>query len=178
MARNKTTTQTYATYLTHTQTKDNKFIHPPLKITNLNLSTQECNLDKDILANKPTLQVQGAKSHIYDQGGNYRAIITTKRLHWIWNPYSHNNLLHLTNFLQPPPQDFETKILWLLQRNIPILPKKKPKNIQPNNNHHTLHPEITKLLIGSFEITHSYYYSSSLTCSIQLTQTTHPTTRI
>ena len=74
----------------------------------------------------------------------------------------------LTNFLKPPPQDFETKILWLVQRYISILPPpKKFKIIQPNNNHHTLHPEITKVLIESFNITHSYY-SSQFACPIQL----------
>jgi hypothetical protein len=127
-ARKKKTTQTYTTYLNHTQTKVNKFIHPPLKITNLTISTQECNPNKDILANKPTTQVLALESHIYDQGGNYMAIITTKRLHWLWNIYSHNNLMNLTNFLQPPPQDFETEILWLVQRYITILPKRKPRN--------------------------------------------------
>ena len=88
----------------------------------------------------------------------------------------HNNPQHLTNFLQPPPQDFETKILWLIQQYIIILPKKKPKTIQPRNLHQTLHPEITKTLINSFKITHSYY-SSPLTCPTQLTQYNSPHNR-
>jgi hypothetical protein len=33
--------KTYANYLTHVQTKDKKFIQPPLKITNLTTSIQE-----------------------------------------------------------------------------------------------------------------------------------------
>ena len=41
--------------------------------------------------------------------------------------------------------------------------------IQLNNLHHTLHPTITKTLIESFHITHSYC-SSPLTCPTQLTK--------
>ena len=96
-----------------------------------------------------------------------------ERLQWLWNQYSHNNIPHLTNFLQPPPQDFETEILWLIQRYVAILPKKKPKIIHPNNNHNTLHPDIIRLLIDSFQITHSYY-SSPLTCPTKLTQYNSP----
>ena len=47
---------------------------------------------------------------------------------------------------------------------------------QPNNLHHTLHPDITKLLIDSFKITHSYY-SYPLTCPIQLTHYNSPHNR-
>ena len=112
-------------------------------------------------------------SRIYDHSGKYMATITTERLHWLWNRYSHNNLPHLTNILQPPPWDFETKILWLVQRYITILLKKKPKIIQPNNNHYTLHPKITKFLVKSFKITHSYY-PSPLTCPIQIMQYDSP----
>jgi hypothetical protein len=110
---------------------------------------------------------------IYTTKKNYIATLTIERLHWLWKQFSHNTLQHLTNFLQPPLQDFETEILWLLQRYITILPKKKPKTIQPNNLHQTLHPEITKTLIESFQTTHSYY-SSPLTCPTQLTQYNSP----
>ena len=100
------TTQTFDKYLNHIQTKDNKFIHPPLKITNLKISTQDRNVDKDILNNKPTIQTPNSETnsetHIYNQNGNYMATITTKRLHWLWNQYSHNKFQHLTTFLQPP----------------------------------------------------------------------------
>lgn len=133
-------------------------------------------MDKDILVNKPTIPIQALDSHIYDQGGNYMATITTERLHWLWNRYFHNNLPHLTNFLHPPPQDFKTEILWLIQINLIILPKENPKNILPTNIHHTLHPDITRLLISSFKITHAYY-SSPLTCPIQLIQYNSPHNR-
>ena len=97
------------------------------------------------------------------------ATITTERLQWLWNQFSHNNPTQLTNFLQPPPQNFEIEILWLTQRYITVLPKRVSKHIQPNNLHHTLHPVITKILIESFKITHSYY-SSPFTYPTQITQ--------
>ena len=96
-------------------------------------------------------------------------VITIERLQWLRNQFFHNNPTQRTNSLQPPPRNFETLLLWLTQRCITTLPKRKPKNIQPENLHHTLHPEITKMLIESFEITHSYY-SSPLTCPTQITQ--------
>jgi hypothetical protein len=55
---------TYANYLTHVQTKDKKFIQPPLKITNLSTSIQECNPDKDILVYKPTIQISSSEANI------------------------------------------------------------------------------------------------------------------
>jgi ribonuclease HI len=178
------TTNTYTKYLTNTQTNDTKFIHPPLTITNLTLNIHECNPDKDIITNKPSITTHALGANIYDQKRNFIATLTLERLHWLWNQFSHNTLQHLTNFLQPPPQDFETEILWLLQIYITILPKKKPKIIQPNNLHQTLPSAITKTLpsaitktlIESFQITHSYY-SSPLTCPTQLTQYNSPHTR-
>ena len=99
-----------------------------------------------------------------------------ERLKWLWARFSQHNLTHLTYFLQPKVQNFETEILWLIQRYVTILPKKKPKHILTNNQHHTIPPEITELLINSFQITHSYY-SSPLTCPIQITQYNSPHTR-
>ena len=71
------TTQTYASYFNYTQPKDNKFIHPPLKITNLTLTTQESNPDKDINFNQPTIQIQANEAHIYDQQGKYIITLNT-----------------------------------------------------------------------------------------------------
>ena len=105
------TIQTYANCLNHTQSKDNKYIHPPLEITNLQLSIQECNPDKDIQVDTPTIHIQELEANIYDQRGNHIANITTKHLQWLWNQFSHNASTQLLNSLQPPPQNFETKIL-------------------------------------------------------------------
>lgn len=41
----------------------------------------------------------------------------------------------MANFLHPPPQDFATEILWLIQRYVTILPKTKKKK----SNHQRLH---------------------------------------
>ena len=101
------TTNTYVKYLTNTQTKDIKFIHPPLTITNITVNIHECNPDKDIITNKPTITTHALGANIYDHNGNYIATLTLERLHWLWNQFSHNNLQHLTNFLQPPPQDLD-----------------------------------------------------------------------
>ena len=72
--------KTYANYLTHVQTKDTKFIQPPLKITNLTTSIQECNPDKDILGNKVTIQTNNVEANIYDQNGNHVATMNIDRL--------------------------------------------------------------------------------------------------
>lgn len=101
--------------------------YTPLKIANVKISTQEHNLDKDILTNKPIMQIQASMSNIYNHNTKYIATLNIERLQWLWNQFSHDNLLHLTNFLQPPSPDFETKILWLVQRYITTLPKKKLK---------------------------------------------------
>ena len=159
----------YASCLNHTQSKDSKFIHPPLHITNLKLSIQECNPDKDIQVDHPAIQIQNLEAHVYDQRGNYMASISTERLQWLWNQYSYHHFSQATQNLQPPPQNFETEILWLIQRYITILPKRKPKTIQPKNMHHKIHPTIIQTLIEAHKITHSYY-SSPLTCPTQLTQ--------
>jgi hypothetical protein len=137
-------TKTYTNFLTHVQTKDKKFIQPPLKITNLTTSTQECNPDKDILVNKPTIQMNTSEASVYDQNGNYIATINIDRLQWLWSQFTHNKQQHLINFLHPPPQDFETEVLWLLQRYVTILPKKKPKTIQPQNLHQHFTPKSSK----------------------------------
>jgi hypothetical protein len=82
----------------------------------------------------------------------------------------------MIHFLNPPPQDFATEILWLTQRYVTILPKRKPKKHNPNNNHQTLHPTTLQALIETYNITHSYY-SSPLTCPITLTQYNSPHNR-
>ena len=112
----------------------NLYTPPPLRIDIFKISIQERNLDKDIIAIKPPIQIQDSATTIYDQNGSYIATLKTERLLWLWNQFSQTNLPHLTNFLQPPPQDFETEILWLFQRYITIFPKKK------NQKHMTIQP--------------------------------------
>ena len=75
----------------------------------------------------------------------------------------------MASFLQPPLQDFATKILLLTQRYIIVLLKKKPKKCNPNSNHQTLHQFTLNILIEAYQIKQSHY-SSPLTCPTQLTQ--------
>ena len=89
--------------------KRQKIHSPPLKIINLKTYIQECNPDKNIITNKPTIQVQALESNIYDHNGRYITTITTDRLHWLWNQFSHNKHPYLTNFLQPPHKTLQPK---------------------------------------------------------------------
>ena len=97
--------------------------------TNLTLNTKECNPDKDIITTKPTIQIQGAETNIYDQTGAYILTMPLTRLQWLWERYNQNQTHHMIHFLNPPPHDFATKILWLTQRYVTNLPKRKPKKI-------------------------------------------------
>ena len=74
------------------------------------MSIQNCNMYENINKNDPTLQIQCNQSHIYDQQGQYMAIITTKKLHCLWNKLSHNKPPDPIETLHPhpPPQDFAT----------------------------------------------------------------------
>lgn len=98
-------------------------------------------------------------SQIYGQQGRHNP---AKRMHWLWDWFSHNNLPHLTKLLQPLPQYFAMEVFWLTHINITYVPR-KPKVIHRTNQHHTLNPEITKIPIDSYKITHSYYSSPSHT---------------
>ena len=80
---------------------------------------------------------------------------------------------HMASFLQPPLQDFATKTVCLTQGYVIVLPKKKLKEHNPNNNHQILHPSTSNILIEAYHITQSYY-SSPLTCPTQLTQYNSP----
>jgi hypothetical protein len=66
-------------------------------------------------------QIQGLKSHIFDQKEGYTSTATIDKMHWIWNNFSQHILPNLTISLQPPPQEFA--ILWLIQRYVTIPPK-------------------------------------------------------
>lgn len=81
---------------------------------------------------KPTIQIQEFDSNIYNHRGAYITTIPSTRLQWSWDKLIQNKTHHMANFLQPSPQDSGTKILWLAQWYITILPKKiTSKNITP-----------------------------------------------
>ena len=58
----------------------------------------------------------------------------------------------------------------------PYYQEKKPKSILPINQHQSIHPTITILLITTFQLTHSYY-SSPLTSPLLLKRHNLPHTR-
>jgi hypothetical protein len=177
--RNQQETNTLTTYnscINFRQSKDQRFIRPPIIAPNLTLITKECNPDKDIITTKPTIQIQGTETNIYDPTGAYVLTMPLTRLQWLWERYSQSQTHPMLHFLNPPPQDFTTEILWLTQRYVTILPKRKPKKHNPNNNHQTLHPSTLQALIEAYNITHSYY-SSPLTCPTTITQYNSPYNR-
>ena len=49
------------------QNKDLRHISPPLNIPLVNISTHECNPEKNINTNTNKIQVHGANAHIYDE---------------------------------------------------------------------------------------------------------------
>ena len=109
--------QTYASCLNHTQSKDTRYIRPSLQITNLKLSTQECNHIKPILANRPTIQVQAQSlEHTITMGTTQPPLLPKG-----YNGYDIN--YSTTNKLPPTSTTrLATEILWLTQRYITILP--------------------------------------------------------
>lgn len=112
------------------------FSHSPIIAPNLTLTTKECNPYKDFITTKPTIQIQETEIYIYDQIGAYILIMPITRLQWLWERYNQSQVHPMLYFLNPPPQDFATEFLWLTQRYyVTILPKRKPKKHNLNNNY-------------------------------------------
>ena len=101
-----------------------------------------------------TIQVLHNSAYLYDQDGKHLQTITTQRLQWLWAQYHH--ALPNISYLEPPPQTFEIEVIWLIHRY------KYPKNTQ-----YSLPTIMLKHIITNFNRTHTYF-SSPLTCCIQL----------
>jgi len=145
------------------QTRDACFIPPPTTIALTYISTTECNPEKNIITNTNTIITQSDLTHLYLNTGTHLTIIPTTRLQWLWKQY--HTALHTTHDLVPPTQLFETKIIWLYQRY-----KYNKSNKTPlRTPQHTLPQNILQSLTTTFNISHSYF-SSPITCSIQITQ--------
>ena len=76
-----------------------------------------------------------------------------------------------------PHKTSPLKLHDFLNRHVTILPRNKPKNILPINQHQSIHPTITTLLITTFQLAHSYY-SSPLTYPLLLKRYNSPHTRV
>jgi hypothetical protein len=140
-----------------TQPKDTRYITPELFLPLVHLSIQECNHDKDIITNTPTIAIQHEQAHIYDNIGLHLTTIPTLRLNWLWFQY-HTTLHNPSNFT-PPIQSFETELVWLYHRYKPRLSKNDPLN----SAQYILPTAILNHIFDSFQITHSYF-SSPVTC--------------
>jgi hypothetical protein len=71
------------------QQKDTRFIQPSLNLPYIKLDINECNANKDIIANAPTIYTNGNTIEIFDSQGKHIRTITTQRLEWLWN-----NIIH------------------------------------------------------------------------------------
>jgi hypothetical protein len=67
-------------HFTPEQTRNTRFIPPSTKIPQTQISTIECNPQKDIATTKNTIQTQNELTHIYDNIGKYLTTIPTTRL--------------------------------------------------------------------------------------------------
>ena len=158
------------TYATPIQAKDPKYIPPPTLLPYTQISIIECNPEKDITTIKNTIQTQNEITHIYEDTGRHLITIPTTRLKWLWQQYNIDT--YSTYGLVPPPQPFETEIVWLYQRYNPKKPKKDPlKTAQ-----HTLPQTLLDAITNTLNITHSYF-SSPVTCSTHISKFYSPFTR-
>ena len=62
------------------QSQDLRYVHPSMDIPHLTLHIQECNLDKDIIINSPSIQIHPSLAQIHDHEGNFQIIILLERL--------------------------------------------------------------------------------------------------
>lgn len=157
-------------YFTPTQIKDTRFIPPPTLIPLTHISITKCNLGKDIITKKATIQTQHALTHIYDDTDRHLITIVTTRLQWLWQQCNNSN--HNTHGLVPPSQSFETELIWLYQRYKYKIPNKDPLKA----SQHTLPTTILDTFITTFNISHSYF-SLLVICSTYLKQFHSPFTR-
>ena len=83
------------THFTQKQNRDTRFIPPPTAILFTQIFINECNPEKDILANKETIQIHNEQTHIYEDTGKYLITITTTKLKWLWQQYNKAKYDHM-----------------------------------------------------------------------------------
>jgi hypothetical protein len=143
-------------YFNKTQNQDTRFIHPPIQLPLVNISTTECNPENDILTTGHTIQVLHNSAYLYDIDGRHLHTTSLTRLQWLWSQYQQSTT-HLP-LLEPPLQTFETEIIWLFYRYI-----------HPKNTQYSLPIPMLDHLKTTFNITQNYF-SSPLTCPTLLRQ--------
>ena len=87
-------------HLTHTQTKDPRFIPSPTILPHIQISATKYNPEKDIATEENTIHIQNELTQIYENTGRYLTTIPTTRLKWLWQQY--NNDKYNTHNLVPP----------------------------------------------------------------------------
>jgi hypothetical protein len=70
-------------HLTPTQTKDPRFIPPPIIMPHTQISVTECNPEKDIVTTENTIYIQNKLTQIYENTGRHLITIPTNRLKWL-----------------------------------------------------------------------------------------------
>jgi hypothetical protein len=139
------------------QSKDTRYIHPPLQLPLVQIILNECNLDTDINTLEPTIQIIQNKALIFTNKGNHLITISKNRLEWLWNQYTTNSNIH--HQLDQPCQTFETEVIWLYERYKYRIPKTDPLK----KSHYTIPTEILDQITTLFNIKTSYF-SSPVTC--------------
>ena len=140
------------------QNKDTRYIPSQLTILLAHISTNECNLERNIKVDIYTIQIENEVAHIYEEKGKYLITIPIDRLKWLWKQYTQS--LNRPHGLIPLTQPFETEIVWLYQRYKYRIPKNDPLKY----SHYSMPKILLDYITTSFDITHSYF-SSPISCS-------------
>ena len=138
--------------------RNNRYIPLQLVIPLAHISTNECNLERDIKVDTYTIQTENDVAHIQKKTRKYLITIPIDRFKWLWKQYTQS--LNRPHGLIPPTQPFEIEIVWLYQR----YKYRTPKNDPFKYSHHSMPKILLDHITTSFNITHSYF-SSPVTCS-------------
>lgn len=95
------------THFTPAQTRDTRFIPPPLIIPLTQISITECNPEKHINTNTITIQTYTELTHVYENIGTHLTTIPTIKLKWLWQQY--NKHIYSTHGLVPPHNPLKPK---------------------------------------------------------------------
>ena len=90
-----------------------------------NTLIHEGNPNKDMLINKPTLQIKSYEMHIFDQTGANITTVHLSGIRWLWDRFNKSH--HLTNFLQP------TTRFWIINTFACPEIHKHPTKLKTNN---------------------------------------------
>ena len=153
------------------QTTNRWYVLPSIHIPKLTLQICECNPDKDVISTIPNTQFTLL-------GPKYMTTKQTTILLSHWKDshgFGHNtrHILPTLHISSPPPQDFATKVLLLIDCYNKTLSEHKPYNILFLHSHHSPPPPILDNLNQTFHLTH-LCFSKPLTCPTNFLQYNSP----